>query len=151
MRLITLLHIFVGFESLNTQDKGERLTGSECPPLPGRDGHLSSTCCCRHLFRQRNVAHIVALPNYQEDEATFGEARSKSCPLSFGRNVLAMEVRESLNIQGKGECLMAATSHHSEDMMATRPPPGFTGEVAGKSSNTHEPSDSPGRNIAWCA
>ena len=127
----SVIAFFVGFESLNTQDKAKRLSAvsvrlfqdvmATCHPPGIADSSLAKkrrTHCCAST--------------YQEDEAMFGEARS-NLVRSFGRNVLAMEARESLNTQGKGECLMAATSHHSKDMMATCHPPGFTGEIVSKS------------------
>ena len=54
-----------------------------------------------------------------------------------------MESRESLNTRGKAEGLMAATSHHSEDMMATCFPPRLRSSLP---TPTGLP-DSSGKNI----
>ena len=51
------------------------------------------------------------------------------------RIVLAMEAREGPNTQDKGECLMAATGHLFEEMMATFHPPGVAGGRQARSSN----------------
>jgi len=75
------------------------------------------------LLEKDPVAQFVVLPNYQVDEAMFGETlenlgRSPSAEKHV-HIVLAMEPLESPNTQDTAERLMADTGNLFEDMMAT--------------------------------
>ena len=64
--------------------------------------------------------------------------------------VLAMEVREGQITQETALCLMVATGHPFEVIMATYHQPSIAGDVAGPSSNTQSSrSISSGGNKVW--
>lgn len=87
-----------------------------------------------------DLAHIVILPNYKEDEGMLQETlehigRSPLARSSI-RIVLGMEEREGPTGKEKAERLVSSTRHLFADIFATYHPAGRAGEVAGKSSNT---------------
>jgi hypothetical protein len=89
---------------------------------------------------ESDVAHIVILPNYNEDEKMMKQtleniARSPMASDNI-RVVLAMEAREGKKGQLKAERLIEETKHLFADICAAYHPKNLPGEVAGKSSNT---------------
>lgn len=86
------------------------------------------------------VMHIVLLPNYKEDEQmllhTLQNLGRSAMASNFLRVVLAMEEREGAEASGKANRLIEETKHLFAGITATFHPPGISGEVAGKSSNT---------------
>ena len=75
VRLIALLLIFVGFESLNTQDKVKRHMAVSVRLFQG----VMATCHPPGIADSSfgtETSHTLLLPNYKDDEAMFGEARA---------------------------------------------------------------------------
>ena len=100
----------------------------------------SASSTKRHsLLDEDPVTHFVVLPNLQGNEGMLRETLDNLCYSLVAekctRIVLAMEAREGPNTRDKNECLMAATGHLFEEMMATFHPPGVAGGWQARSSN----------------
>lgn len=105
-----------------------------------RDWHSLLTRLQQEDPENTDVSHIIILPNYKEDEQMLSHTLHNISRSPMARRciriVLAMEGREGPPGEQKAERLIRRHKHLFADMIAAYHPPGLSGEIAGKSSNT---------------